>query len=168
LSGKGFSVPPLAIINLIKDNLADRYKDNYSVIKEIIQNADDADGTTFLDICWIKGITATKHPLLSGPALLFVNNGFFEIEDAKAIRQIGLSGKSSEKYSIGKFGLGLKSIFHLCEAFFYIASHNQPVKDEYRYNIINPWSGEDSDESFHPDWDDLTLAPPDLLDKVIN
>jgi hypothetical protein len=168
LSGKGFSVPPLAIINLIKDNLADRYRDIYSVLKEIIQNADDADSATFLDICWISGISAAKHPLLSGPALLFINNGIFEIEDAKAIRQIGLSGKSSEKYSIGKFGLGLKSIFHLCEAFFYISSHTQPVKDDYRYNLINPWSGEDSDASFHTDWDDLSLAPPELLENVIN
>lgn len=38
----GYIHDPLQIINLISDNLRDRYKDGFSVIKEIIQNADDS------------------------------------------------------------------------------------------------------------------------------
>ena len=40
----GYIHDPLQIINLIADNIRDRYKTDFSVIKEIIQNADDAGG----------------------------------------------------------------------------------------------------------------------------
>ena len=38
----GYLHDPLADINLIADNLRDRYKSGFPVLKEIIQNADDA------------------------------------------------------------------------------------------------------------------------------
>jgi hypothetical protein len=40
----GYIHDPLQIINLIADNIRDRYKTGFSVIKEVIQNADDAGG----------------------------------------------------------------------------------------------------------------------------
>ena len=38
----GFKNDPLQYIRLIRDNLADRYKSGFPVLKEIIQNADEA------------------------------------------------------------------------------------------------------------------------------
>lgn len=38
----GFSQDPLQFIRLIADNLRDRYESGFPVLKEIIQNADDA------------------------------------------------------------------------------------------------------------------------------
>lgn len=62
-------------------------KDQYSfssIIKELIQNADDAGATEF-HLGWIPDWPATAHPLLTGPAMVCLNNGEFRAADAKAI-----------------------------------------------------------------------------------
>jgi hypothetical protein len=38
----GFHHDELADVNLITDNLRDRYKDQFSILQELVQNADDA------------------------------------------------------------------------------------------------------------------------------
>lgn len=38
----GYNADPLQFIRMIHDNLADRYKSGFPVLKEIIQNADEA------------------------------------------------------------------------------------------------------------------------------
>jgi hypothetical protein len=120
----GYIHDPLQIINLIADNLRDRYKSGFPVLKEIIQNADDAgsaDESIQLEFGLSQGIDKAEHPLLKGPALYFLNNGAFAESDYKAIRSFGLNRKAIEQSSIGKFGLGMKSVFHFCEAFFFLA-----------------------------------------------
>jgi len=92
-----------------------------SILKELIQNAEDAKSTCF-DYGWVSGIKEAGHPLLKTPSIFILDNGNFNYENAKAIQYIlGGSSKPKEENSIGKFGLGLKSVFHICEAFFYIA-----------------------------------------------
>ncbi|MBF0234979.1 MAG: hypothetical protein HQK65_18375, partial [Desulfamplus sp.] len=123
----GYLHDPLQIINLIADNLRDRYKSGFPVLKEIIQNADDAgltDEKIQLEFGLSQGIQNAQHTLLKGPALFFINNGIFREEDYKAIRSFGLNRKAVEQSSIGKFGLGMKSVFHFCEAFFFLAKNN--------------------------------------------
>lgn len=111
----GFIHDPLQIINLIADNLRDRYKSGFPVLKEIIQNADDAgsaDELIQIEFGLSQGLANAEHPLLKGPALYFINNGTFKDSDDKAIRSFGLNRKAIEQSSIGKFGLGMKSVFH--------------------------------------------------------
>ena len=119
---KGFLHSPIAYISQIKNHLQDRYRKGFPIVKELVQNADDAKATC-MDIGWTPGLPQADHLLLEGPALFVIDDGCFTGKDARSIRQMGLSAKSEEA-SIGKFGLGLKSIFHLCEAFFYLASEN--------------------------------------------
>jgi hypothetical protein len=117
----GYIHDPLQIINLIADNLRDRYQSGFPVLKEIIQNADDAgtaDESIQLEFGLSPGIPAAQHPLLKGPGLYFINSGDFKDSDDRAIRSFGLNRKAVEQSSIGKFGLGMKSVFHFCEAFF--------------------------------------------------
>src|SRR3954469_24538288 len=115
----GFEEDPRAHINLIRDNLSDRYKLGFPILRELIQNADDAHATR-IDIGWVPGFRGADHPLLRGPSIFAANDGAFTEEDERAIRRLGLSAKPSQQSLIGKFGLGLKSVFHLCEAFFYL------------------------------------------------
>ncbi|MDB9532719.1 hypothetical protein PN496_14400 [Nodularia spumigena CS-1038] len=125
--GTGFSYSPGTIVNQIKSLLKERYKEGFPIIKEIIQNANDGEATR-LDFGLVKGLgNQVSHPLLKCPALFFLNNGTFTREDAKAITYIGVDANAGNKGKIGKFGLGQKSIFHFCEAFFFIArSENIP------------------------------------------
>ncbi|SEH07962.1 sacsin N-terminal ATP-binding-like domain-containing protein [Candidatus Venteria ishoeyi] len=135
----GFIDDPLQRINLIADNLKDRYRSGFPILKELLQNADDGDGrngATCFEFGYHPGLSEAEHPLLQGPALFFINNGAFSANDDRGIRSFGLSHKPSEHKAIGQFGLGMKSIFHWCEAFFYLT--NEP---EFR-QILNPWQGD--------------------------
>ena len=145
-------VPVAAVTNLIRENLNDRYRRGFPVIKELIQNADDAGATRF-DFGISPGLPQASHPLLQGPALVVANNGRFTAVDAAAINSIGLSSKPAEHATIGKFGLGLKSIFHFCEAFFYFHSEQEVLR------LVNPWAVPGGDgiqqDNLHPAWNAL-------------
>ncbi|WP_419655991.1 hypothetical protein Dvar_51010 [Desulfosarcina variabilis str. Montpellier] len=162
----GYIHDPLQIINLIADNLRDRYKSGFPVLKEIIQNADDAgsgDEEIQLEFGLSHGIPKAEHPLLKGAALYFLNNGAFTQADHKAIRSFGLNRKAIEEFSIGKFGLGMKSVFHFCEAFFFLAKCNEkPYKE-----ILNPWSGGDDFPSVHDDWNNFSVSDANLIFKHV-
>ena len=67
---------PLAIVNLIKRNLQDRYASGYPILKELLQNADDARARRFsLDA--LPGWRDAGNPLLQGPGLLVINDNYF-------------------------------------------------------------------------------------------
>ena len=136
--------PPLADINHIRHNLGDRYHEGFPIIKELLQNADDAEASR-LHIGWFPGFPDNVHPLLIGPTLFVVNDGEFKSKDQDGIRRIGISAKASDRAAIGKFGLGLKSVFHLCEAFFYCWSGQDT------FLILNPWYG--NTPPIHEDWE---------------
>jgi hypothetical protein len=138
MSQKGLCYSPLAIIQNLRHTLRSGY-DPESIPRELVQNADGA-GAGCLHFGWAPGVLpgGTSNPLLEDPALFAVNDGPFTDEHARAIRLVGISSKGGDAGTIGKFGLGLKSVFCVCEAFFYIAG-----EDFLRprvHDVINPWS----------------------------
>lgn len=147
---KGLRHAPLADIELIRQNLKDRYTDGFPILKELLQNAEDSHATR-VEFAWLPGLEGAEHPLLRAPAIIAINDGAFTPSDREAIRQMGLSDKLRQGESIGKFGLGLKSVFHWCEAFFYIARADDASPAEG--DILNPWSGEPGTRGFHGEWD---------------
>jgi len=135
------------IINMIADNLRDRYHSGFPILKELIQNADDSKAKRFV-FGDHPGFNDADHPLLRGPGLWFFNDGIFKPSDKRSLRSFGENAKAGESGSIGKFGLGMKSVFHLCEAFIYLALDdcNKPHSV-----TLNPWDkGEDG--NIHDDW----------------
>lgn len=168
-NNKGFIQSPITNINQIKQLLQDRYRKGFPILKELIQNADDA-AANQLDFGWTPGIPDADHPLLRGPGLFFLNDGLFQPKDAKAIRHISLSSKVDEQ-SIGKFGLGLKSIFHLSEAYFYLASEDPEAPDAsqvgYFGDILNPWSGDD-ELLLHSEWDEFGEASLEAITHFLS
>ncbi len=144
-----------SIINQIRQNLRDRYKSGFPIIKELIQNADDA-FAKHIDLVQIDKIPEAQHPLLNGPALIVINDGEFDEKNARAINCIGLSSKTGNPHAVGRYGLGLKSIFHLCEAFFFISHIDKQL------HIVNPWAetiGLDQEvDSAYPEWDNCSLV----------
>ncbi|MDB9342573.1 hypothetical protein PN456_03125 [Nodularia spumigena CS-586/05] len=153
---------PLGDIEYLSYNLLNSYLPGFPILKELVQNAEDAKATC-LDYGWIKGIPNATHPLLKAPALFMLDNGEFTEYNAKSIRYIlGGSSKPNEQDSIGKFGLGLKSVFHLCESFFYIAPDIQNSK--YRtWDIFNPWAGAQNKDEYHEGWDYFVEQDRDLI-----
>ena len=147
---RGIQHPPEADIQNIRD-LLQGYGSGGSLMKELIQNAEDAQAK-HLDLILAPGYAGATHPLLRSPALCAVNDGEFEPRHREAIFRLGLGTKGADPRAIGRFGKGLKSVFGLCEAFFITARTNhqngwnpgEPICD-----FFNPWNG-----WRHADWDD--------------
>jgi len=160
-SAGGFDQNVLRDINNLKEIL-ERYEGR-AWFKEVVQNADDA-GATRLDVGWVSRLPGISHPLLrGGPAVFVLNNGPFTARDAVAIHQLGLSDKASDRSSIGRFGLGLKSLFHWCEAYFYLSSGHSSFADAGNTDnyppiaLFNPWNGP-SRVPYHEDWNEFEEA----------
>lgn len=149
-------------VNLIANNLRDRYKAGFPILKELVQNADDA-GATSLAFGYHEGLAGlAEHELLQGPALWILNNGRFKAEDRQSIQSFGLNSKAAESGAIGKFGLGMKSVFHLCEAFFYVASDGSGRFHE----ILSPWFQDEGSHDKHIAWEEVTARDMQALDGV--
>ncbi len=147
----GFIHSPLGDIQDLRGILTDQY-DISSIVRELIQNADDSRARS-LHIRVDPGSPDAGHPLLQGPSLLFLNDGAFSQADAIAILRIRQGTKGGDHSTIGKFGLGLKSVFHLCEAFFFAASPNpDESKGDFFLQILNPWTGTDVEPGLHDVW----------------
>ena len=89
-----FQVSPLSIVNQIKGNLRDRYGAGYPILKELLQNADDACARRFR-IDALSGWPRATNPLLRGAGLLVVNDGNFREKDRRDIVSFGESSKAS-------------------------------------------------------------------------
>ena len=128
-----------------------------------MQNADDA-GAKSLAFGYHAGHgEAADHMLLKGPALWVLNDGSFKASDRQAIRSFGLNAKAGDSGAIGKFGLGMKSVFHLCESFFYLAIHGGELKADF----LNPWRADDYYCSeMHKKWETVTARDIGCLGAV--
>nr|WP_318707361.1 hypothetical protein [uncultured Treponema sp.] len=150
-------------VNILRDNLHDRYDSGFPVLKELIQNANDA-GASELYITKTEGISSASHPLLKKPALLVFNDGEVTDDDLKGIISVAQGGKTGKQGVIGKFGLGMKSIFHFCDMFFYIAFMGGTHKVQLVNPFIDPLQGIDP---YHEKWDILTLEDSSVIEKEV-
>ena len=138
---------PESIVIQIRNNLQDRYESGYPILKELLQNADDAGAHRFrLDAR--KGWPDAENPLLRRPGLLIVNDGEFRPEDREGILSFGESVKADDDATIGKFGFGQKAVFHLCDAFAVHAfGREEPFSD-----VVNPFEDVDVAGNVTGDW----------------
>ncbi|KAG0646208.1 hypothetical protein D0Z07_8415 [Hyphodiscus hymeniophilus] len=102
----------IALKNICRD-----YPAGSGVLRELLQNADDARATEVrfhLD----EGTHPTNNlidPALAkyqGPALLAYNNAIFTEKDFKSLSQLGNSLKSDDASTTGKFGRGFNSVYN--------------------------------------------------------
>lgn len=147
-----FTIDSSSIRKQIKTIIEEHYNEELDkdfgmvVVKELIQNANDA-SAKYLHIGYHEGIKASNNQLLQSKALYFVNDGEFKKDDLISIHKMWDNAKSNNPNQIGKFGLGLKSVFNWCEAFFYFSSGISDTfkikKNRENYNdkfkLFNPW-----------------------------
>ncbi|XP_047319790.1 sacsin isoform X2 [Impatiens glandulifera] len=103
------------------------YPEGTTVLKELIQNADDA-GATKVCLCLDRRIHGSESLLSDklsqwqGPALLAYNNGEFTEDDFVSISRIGGSTKHSQAWKTGRFGVGFNSVYHLTDLPSFVSS----------------------------------------------
>ena len=131
-----------------------KYGDGFTILKELIQNANDA-GAKELVIKHYKGRREADHPLLRVDGIFIYNDGDFSETDRTNIKNIGEAAKKGDTSSIGKYGLGLKSIFHLSDMFFFCSCKDKQLEG------ISPFKNENGE---HQDW----LSISDNDENIVN
>ena len=103
----------------IKNILRD-YPLDATLIKELLQNADDAKATKMCVILdkrqhGTERIPSEEWSELQGPALLVWNNEEFTKKDLEGIQKLGLGSKREDSESIGQFGIGFNVVYHVTD-----------------------------------------------------
>lgn len=113
------------------------YPRSVGIIKEFLQNADDA-GATWLRVVWDERTHGTRQlpdprmAALQGPALLLVSDQVFAAEDFDAIRRIGESSKSELGPKTGRFGLGFNTSYNVTDYPAFVSDRWVVVFDPHR------------------------------------
>jgi hypothetical protein len=98
------------------------YPEGSSILKELIQNADDAGAAQLTFVLDVRRhrreqLWSSNMAELHGPALLAYNNSKFTKTDFESIQRIGASLKkeTSKGVKTGRFGVGFNSVYHLTD-----------------------------------------------------
>ena len=103
------------IQNIIRD-----YPLDVTLLKELIQNADDAKASKMyvvVDKRYHKtsSILSEEWSDLQGPAMLVWNDSIFSEKDLEGIQELGLGSKRSEADTIGQYGIGFNVVYHVTD-----------------------------------------------------
>ncbi|XP_028319754.1 sacsin isoform X2 [Gouania willdenowi] len=113
----GQTTPPL--VEFLKDILR-RYPEGGQILKELIQNAEDAGATEvkFLYDETEHGVESLWSPDMAqhqGTALYVYNDAVFTGEDWNGIQEIARSRKRDDPLKVGRFGIGFNSVYHITD-----------------------------------------------------
>ena len=109
------------LITRLKNILAD-YRDGITIIKELLQNADDAEANE-VNVCYdARSHNVPPKSLLypgmlqcHGPALVVHNDASFTKNDFTNITKLAGETKVDKPLKIGKFGVGFCSVYHITD-----------------------------------------------------
>ncbi|XP_025093502.1 sacsin-like isoform X1 [Pomacea canaliculata] len=135
-------------------NVLDEYPDDGQILKEMIQNAEDAGASMMKFVSDTREFNRNVSPVdirknphlkfLKGPALYAFNNAKFSERDWQGIRMIHTSIKEADPLKVGRFGLGFKSVFHLTDRLTIVSGnfllYMDPFKGEDRCCILKKLS----------------------------
>ena len=96
------------------------YPGEKEILKELLQNADDAQAT---EICFVKDprhhsdkkVFDDRWKPLQGPALCVYNNKPFTEADIKGICNLGEGSKGDDVNKTGQYGVGFNAVYHLTD-----------------------------------------------------
>ncbi|KAK9537522.1 hypothetical protein VZT92_005131 [Zoarces viviparus] len=179
----GATAPPF--IDYLQDILR-RYPDGGQILKELIQNADDAQATEVVFIhdersYGTESLWTNELGEYQGPALYAYNNAAFTEDDWKGIQMAGRSGKRNDPNKVGRFGIGFNSVYHITDVPSIFSSEHLGMMDpqetifgERRGGFL--WSLDDAEhqealttmhDQFQPFRDIVSLVSKQEWSKVI-
>lgn len=153
------------------------YPPGLGILKEFLQNADDAGARALHVVLDLRTHPSERLPdtrmhAMCGPALLVANDARFTAEDLQAIRRISESSKTDSGPKTGRFGLGFNTAYNLTDhpafvtndGIFCFDPHRDTVArgDEHgrRWSLAGMWRE-------HPDWPRL-FCPGGLAEGCVD
>ena len=96
------------------------YPCDSGILKELVQNADDAGAT---EIHFIYDTRKLPHEKVvqnhaeevQGPALCVYNNKPFTADDLEGIQKLGIGSKTDDLEKTGQYGIGFNAVYHLTD-----------------------------------------------------
>ncbi|VDI12593.1 sacsin [Mytilus galloprovincialis] len=102
------------------NRLLSGYPCDSGVLKEMVQNADDAKATE-VHIVMDFSMHPTDNLLsetwkpLQGPAVLVCNDSYFSESDIEGIQRLGIGSKGGDPTKTGQYGVGFNAVYHLTD-----------------------------------------------------
>ncbi|KAF9815249.1 hypothetical protein IEO21_04696 [Rhodonia placenta] len=102
------------------ESILKRYPFSIGIFRELLQNSDDAGATKQAFILDLRThasdrLADEKLSVLQGASLLACNDTAFTEKDWSALRSINGSSKKTDTSTIGKYGIGMRSGYHLTD-----------------------------------------------------
>lgn len=144
---KGLSADPETLITQLRDILENYHEDD--IVRELLQNADDARASRLYFYVITQGSANSCHPLLALPGLIVFNDGALKDSDVGAITKLIGGNKSTDEAKVGRFGLGLKSIFHICDAMFFDSYRGKQADYKIRGALFDPYCDVRTNPEYH-------------------
>ncbi|CAG2253087.1 Sacsin [Mytilus edulis] len=96
------------------------YPCDVGVLKELLQNADDAKASEMhivLDYNYHEAdnLFSDSWISLQGPSLLVYNDSSFSEADIKGIQRLGIGSKGDDPTKTGQYGVGFNAVYHLTD-----------------------------------------------------
>ncbi len=101
-------------------NLIHDYPEGVGIVKELIQNADDAGAKRIhITFDWRQhtchNLPDSRMRELMGAAMVVYNDSVFSDGDFDNIQSLGESGKRETLWKTGRFGVGFNSVYHVTD-----------------------------------------------------
>ena len=155
---------PIDVIRQFQNLLREGYRSGFPILKELLQNADDA-GAKRLALFAHPGLPDAANPLLQAPALLVANDGAVLDEHFDAMLNASGGSKGGDANTVGRFGLGQKAVYHLCDAF--IARAFLEDQGCIRRDVVNPWEEIEGADAAGGPWKTINDVDARLLDDLL-
>ena len=110
-------------------NILYSYPRDVGILKELVQNADDANAT---EIQFIydkrtlphERVLQTNANEVQGPALCVYNNKYFSQDDFNGICKLGIGSKQDDPAKTGQYGIGFNAVYHLTDCPSFLSDDN--------------------------------------------
>ena len=124
------------------NRLLEDYGDGLAIVKELIQNADDA-GATEMKFLYDERQNLDKQKSLidpamkefQGPAFWAYNNAMFTKEDFENIVKLSGATKEDRRDKIGRFGLGFNAVYNITDVPSFISDNQLVIFDPHLTNL---------------------------------
>lgn len=139
----GFAFDQTERLTVRLHGLIRSYPRGVGIIKEFIQNADDAGARYLKVVLDRRSHAADRLPdprmrALLGPALLLCNDKRFSEKDLLAIRRIGESSKVESGPKTGRFGLGFNTAYNVTDYPSFLSNDAVYCFDPHQNAVAHP------------------------------